>query len=253
MDWNKTNLKERIFTTLIGVPLFIIILYIGSYVLLLSLALISFIAFYEAMKIYEIDTVINIATGFFLLVFIFLAIVEKNYYFAIAPLLLIPVVWLTSDSKKSLQVITTGYYVSLLMFLYLISEISFKLALAVIVTVWVFDIASYLGGAKYGKHKMNPSVSPGKSYEGFMFGLVGALISGLIMFYFKGVVASILFSLLIVFLALSGDFLESKIKRIANVKDSSKIVVGHGGVLDRFDSLLIVSPIIYLIATFTNI
>lgn len=113
-------------------------------------------------------------------------------------------------------------------------------ALIVLVATWATDVGAYLGGMAFGRHKMAPSISPGKSWEGAVSGVCLALIVGAVSSRYFGIpvwfgVAS---GLVLSVLAELGDLVESLLKRWARVKDSGKVLPGHGGVLDRFDSLL---------------
>lgn len=132
------------------------------------------------------------------------------------------------------------------------------LLLALFIAIWVNDTGAYivgslLGKRKAGNHKMFPRVSPAKSWEGLIGGYIFTLIAGYV-FYRVGWVESIWMSL-ILSLAIStfgtlGDLMESLMKRTIGVKDSGRFMPGHGGVLDRFDSLLLATPIVYLILSF---
>ncbi len=116
-------------------------------------------------------------------------------------------------------------------------------------TVWSCDTAAYFGGKGLGKHKLAPAISPGKTKEGALFGIIGALFAAVIIHYIF-LPALDLFDLLVMALMVGilgqlGDLFESMLKRSAGLKDTSTIIPGHGGVLDRFDSLLFVSPWVY--------
>lgn len=111
------------------------------------------------------------------------------------------------------------------------------------------DTGAYFAGRKFGKRKIAPSVSPGKTVEGTLGGVVVCVISGLVVNYGFGSPLSsdwtILFALFVSAAAIFGDLVESAIKRGVGIKDSGAIVPGHGGVLDRFDSLIFVFPVSY--------
>jgi phosphatidate cytidylyltransferase len=110
--------------------------------------------------------------------------------------------------------------------------------------VWGNDVFAYLTGITLGKHKMAPRISPKKSWEGFAGGIVGAMAMGALGSYVVGGHLGMWLGLAVVVAITSvfGDFVESMFKREAGVKDSGKIIPGHGGILDRFDALLISSP-----------
>ena len=117
--------------------------------------------------------------------------------------------------------------------------------------VWGNDVFAYLTGVTLGKHKMCPRISPKKSWEGFVGGIVGAMAMGAIGSYVVGGGLGMWLglSLVVAITSVFGDLVESMFKREAGIKDSGKIMPGHGGVLDRFDALLISSPFafVYLI------
>jgi phosphatidate cytidylyltransferase len=110
--------------------------------------------------------------------------------------------------------------------------------------VWGNDVFAYLTGITIGKHKMAPRISPKKSWEGFAGGIVGAMAMGALGSYVVGGHLGMWLGLAVVVAITSvfGDLVESMFKREAGVKDSGKIIPGHGGILDRFDALLISSP-----------
>ena len=110
------------------------------------------------------------------------------------------------------------------------------------------DTFAYFVGVKFGKHKLIPKVSPKKSVEGAVGGIVGSLLLSLIFMYFTKINinwATIPFLILASVASEIGDLIASKLKRYAGIKDFGNILPGHGGVLDRFDSIILVSPVIY--------
>lgn len=115
--------------------------------------------------------------------------------------------------------------------------------------IWGNDTFAYLVGSMIGKHKMFPNISPKKSWEGFIGGLLGALAVGVLLFYIyegSSLVNWLIYSVMISFFATFGDLFESIIKRKFDVKDSGTIIPGHGGMLDRFDSFLFAAPAAYI-------
>lgn len=143
--------------------------------------------------------------------------------------------------------------------------------LSIFCLVWMADIAAYFGGKAFGKRKLAPAISPGKSWEGVWSGLVGVLVLGFIWVHgideHVGVDSLSLFSRLVhgmglisllalVFLAamsVVGDLFESLIKRAVGAKDSSQLLPGHGGVLDRVDALLPVFPLALALSSLSPI
>ncbi len=122
------------------------------------------------------------------------------------------------------------------------------LILAVMVLVWGADIGAYFSGKAFGKRKLAPQVSPGKSWEGVYGGLLLCLAMTLVLGLTQGwsvgrLFASLLGAAVLVFISVVGDLTESMFKRQAGIKDSSNLLPGHGGVLDRIDSLTAALPV----------
>jgi phosphatidate cytidylyltransferase len=126
--------------------------------------------------------------------------------------------------------------------------------LSVLVMIWICDSAAYYGGRVVGKHKLFPRVSPNKTWEGAFFGFISAVIVAIATKYlvleYLSVGSAIVLGVIVGVFGQLGDLIESLLKRDAGVKDSSNLIPGHGGVLDRFDSLLLVSPLVYLYLDF---
>ncbi|MEG0016767.1 MAG: phosphatidate cytidylyltransferase [Gordonibacter sp.] len=119
------------------------------------------------------------------------------------------------------------------------------LVLGIFLSVWANDSFAYLVGSKFGKHKLAPRTSPKKSWEGFFAGLAGSAVFWCLMTFIPGVAMSIpqaiLFGLISGLVGVLGDLAESRIKRNSGFKDSGTIMPGHGGLLDRCDSLFLVA------------
>jgi phosphatidate cytidylyltransferase len=131
------------------------------------------------------------------------------------------------------------------------------LMFAIFILLWVNDSAAYIVGSlmakrKGGNHKMFPRVSPAKSWEGLIGGFIVDLIAGYVFYRIgwtadMGLVNSLLLALAAGVFGTLGDLMESLLKRTIGVKDSGKFMPGHGGVLDRFDSLMLAVPMIYFL------
>ena len=128
------------------------------------------------------------------------------------------------------------------------------LVLLIYASVWANDSFAYLVGCKFGKHKLAPRISPKKSWEGFVAGLAGSMLVWCVMTFVPGVTMSIPmalgFGLLCGLMSVLGDLAESRIKRNAGFKDSGTIMPGHGGLLDRCDSLFLaaITAVILLVS-----
>lgn len=115
--------------------------------------------------------------------------------------------------------------------------------------VWATDVLAYFVGSLIGRHKLKPSLSPGKTVEGGAGGLVGGILAA----WFLGIPLGLSpglrlgLGIAVAVLGQTGDLAESALKRYAGVKDSGRLLPGHGGVLDRFDSTLVAAPLVYYI------
>lgn len=132
-------------------------------------------------------------------------------------------------------------------------ENGFYALLFLFVLIWGADIGAYFVGRKWGKHKLAPTVSPGKSVEGFFAALGSAIIIALLAAWFTSISIQIwpwcvLIALVTVAFSVIGDLFESMLKRQAGLKDSGKLLPGHGGLLDRIDSLTAAAPVFVFVA-----
>lgn len=127
------------------------------------------------------------------------------------------------------------------------------LLLALFVTIWVNDSGAYIIGVSFGKNRLFERISPKKSWEGFFGGAAFALLSAYIFSIYLpylNVWKWFIFSEIIVIAGTYGDLFESLLKRNLNIKDSGNTIPGHGGILDRFDSMIFAAPAVYFYLTF---
>lgn len=126
--------------------------------------------------------------------------------------------------------------------------------LALLASIWVCDSAAYFVGTRFGRHKLLERVSPKKTWEGATAGFLAAIIAfagaRVLFLPYMSPATAIVCGGLVGLFGQMGDLVESLLKRDAGVKDSSDLIPGHGGVLDRFDSLIFVSPLVYLYLDF---
>ncbi len=122
--------------------------------------------------------------------------------------------------------------------------------ISVFAIIWICDTAAFHFGKAMGKHKLFPRVSPNKSWEGAIFGFIFAILTAIAAKYlvldYLSLGSAIIVGVIVGVFGQLGDLTESLLKRDAGVKDSSTLIPGHGGAFDRFDSLLLVSPLVYL-------
>jgi phosphatidate cytidylyltransferase len=131
-----------------------------------------------------------------------------------------------------------------------------KIVISIFILIWTNDTFAYIVGKSIGKHKLLEKISPKKTIEGFIGGMLFAVLAGFLIskYYFQpkphyyktSVLIWTVSGAIISIFSTLGDLIESKFKRIAQVKDSGKIMPGHGGILDRLDSVIFVAPFVFL-------
>jgi len=161
----------------------------------------------------------------------------------IAGLLTLIPLWLALNTLRSAQYAESTHFGSVLI-------------LVVLGIVWSADVGAYFTGKSFGKHKLMPKVSPNKTIEGLAGGVVASIIFVLAFCHFTGVDFAVwpIYAVMTAFIALFsavGDLLESMFKREAGLKDSGRCLPGHGGILDRIDSLTAAAPMFVMCYAWT--
>ncbi len=163
---------------------------------------------------------------------------------------------------RTISLLFTGYFYTVVFPLFLfnilsIQELGLKLFISTLIITFSCDIFAYVFGRAFGKKLILPSVSPKKTFAGALGGLTASTISSfLLLTHFFDIttpIYSIIIGLACGIATQTGDFFASSLKRISGVKDSGKIMPGHGGVLDRFDGLYFSGPVFYIIFELFNI
>lgn len=267
-------LRTRILTALCLAIVLLAVLLSGSFAAFSVLMVVFFAgASWENFRLFENRYPVPYAIVCTLLfaVFIYTAI-ESVYigfaffsvvawFFCLAPSMAFPLPGKHSPGDRFFELL---YYVSIfssfLAFLYLYRH-SLVLLLSVLVLVNIADIGAYFAGRTFGRHKLAPSISPGKTWEGAIGGLFAAILFAAGTVFIPALENSItvrvyqafgwagmgLAVILLTGMSILGDLLESRLKRRRGFKDSSNLLPGHGGVLDRIDSLIPVLPLTVLI------
>ncbi|MGV3465851.1 MAG: phosphatidate cytidylyltransferase [Heyndrickxia sp.] len=256
-------MKQRIITAIIAAAIFIPIVIWGGLPFTVLVYLLAFVALGEALKMSKLKIISFpgiisfIMLGIFLIPHPYIEVVEKfglskmDYiYFGLLLLLCY-----TVASKNRYTITNASFMFLSIFYVYLgfynflyIREHGLTLILYSLFIIWATDSGAYFIGRAIGKRKLWPEISPNKTVEGFIGGIVCALIVGVLFSLFSNIPASMV-KLIIITAILSvfgqmGDLVESALKRHFDVKDSGRILPGHGGILDRFDSLLFVWPLI---------
>lgn len=251
-------MRERVITGLILTVIFIITTWIGGYVFEISMLIFTILGIYELTKMFsekkEIEYfsfILNTlyAVAMYVSCFIF---DMKNIHYIMTLYLAILFFTYVINSKenlgKMLKTMLVGMYV-VLGFHYMMELNGTYLVWLIYILSFMTDIFAYFVGRAFGKHKLCPTISPNKTIEGAVGGLIGALIIASLYFGFIGEPISIstcIFFIIVSIFSMFGDLFASKMKREYGIKDYGKIFPGHGGVMDRFDSLLFVAIAIHL-------
>jgi len=275
------ELHKRILVAFFGIPLIIGIIYFGSLIFTLGIILISSFTIWEFYSIVEKKNAKpNKLWGSFFNI-LFILITYLGFYSIHFNQILILAIIIFIIGALSLQIFSTNHnaimnisatiggvaYITLFFIcLLLVREFNFffdsilniepmSLVYAFIISIWICDTFAYFLGIKFGKHKLIPHISPKKSWEGAVAGFLGAILSMLFFEYVFlniGILNSLFIGIIVGIGGQIGDLAESQLKRDAGIKDSSTILPGHGGFLDRFDSILFVSPLVLVYLLLLN-
>lgn len=272
------NLTQRVLTAVVAVPLLCLVFYLGGLPFLILVLGIIFIGGLEFFKLLEAKTIPS-ERGLGLVSSLVLGVAACFGYFHLAvmfPAVIVAALILQlrkQDLSNSIIITGTtvfgiiyiGWFLSHAVLLRNIENIpsikaytessqglgdaGFFYIVFVVACVFLNDSGAYFAGKWKGKRKLIPRISPGKTVEGTVGGIATSMLTGLVVnLIFKSPLehrAALLFGLAVGVFAVLGDLVESLVKRSAGVKDSGSILPGHGGMLDRFDSLIFTFPVFY--------
>lgn len=262
--------KTRLLSGIVLVALALILIITGGELLLVSAFVISCIGMYELYRVFAAEKSTLAAAGY-LAAAVYYCNLEWNFipdilmlFMAFIILLMFVYVFAYPKyhSRQVMAVFFGLFYVAVMLsYVYRIRELSRGLYLAFLVFLcsWGCDTCAYCVGILIGRHKMSPKLSPKKSVEGAVGGVVGAaLLTALYSFAFRaqmeidaaeiGILAVI--AAVAALISMVGDLTASAIKRNYDIKDYGHLIPGHGGILDRFDSVIITAPIIFYLARY---
>lgn len=261
---NSKKAKEmftRIIVALILIPLALfLIIKAHPYIFFATVLLISILGTSEFIKLMKNDNIplytsliwlssVAIPSVIYFLGFQFFVAVS----FFILFILFVLKMFSNNPTEKVAEEVSYNFFAIMFVpffitFLALLKNIGFEWVLFLCFVVWASDSFAYFTGVAIGKHKLIPKVSPGKSIEGLIGGTIGAMIVGAGFNYYilhESWIFMAIVTIDVIVAGVIGDLIESMLKRSANIKDSGTILPGHGGILDRFDSLLIAGPVLY--------
>ncbi len=251
---------KRTISALIGAPIFLGLIYLGGLYTAFLVAVLTLFALREFMQIGEkmgIRTWSKLTT---LVTVIWLAslmiggpewmVTVLVFWLLIALGRLALTYPKTSLYEAGFNILAVLYSVVLLSHLYLLRQLpnGTEWTFLTIFLVWATDTGAYLIGRQFGSHLLAPQVSPKKTVEGSLGGLLFSVVVALVFSSTAGGGTWIIYIFLAIIIGISsqvGDLFESALKRSAGVKDSGRLIPGHGGILDRFDSLIFALPLMY--------
>lgn len=262
--------KTRLLSGIILVILALIVIISGGYVTLLSLLAISLIGMYELYRVFQLEKTPLAMVSYAMAVLFYVgkllpfAVVFEPMMLVMLFLILLMFVYVFSYPKyeaKDVMAIFFGLFYVAVMLSYVyqirVLENGVYLAFLIFICSWGCDTCAYCVGVLIGKHKMAPVLSPKKSIEGAVGGVVGtALLTVIYTSVFRTqmgmdtrtIIILAAISAVAALISMVGDLTASAIKRNYDIKDYGTLIPGHGGIMDRFDSMMITAPIIYYLA-----
>lgn len=255
----KLVLYLRVLSAAVGIPVIIYAAWRGGLLLLSVIGVIMLLGIFEMFKILKSLNVRpnkTLTWGGALLLLAVAYFQEWSYVGIVLTVLLILHLlslirhypeYTPGDSAAGLF---TTLYLSLLIYIYIISTLpnGKHWIFIMLLGTWASDTFAYFVGRSFGRHKLTPNLSPKKTWEGAVGGVLGTILT--VYIYSKFFISlppgiAVLLGVLISTASQVGDLIESTLKRQAKIKDSGTIIPGHGGVLDRFDSMLLSAPLVY--------
>ena len=263
-------MKQRVISGAVLVVILAITFYFGGIVTCGLMALVSLVGNMELLRVYGVNKKTPGIVCYLATVLYYIAIyldrmdiiVPMMVIYLLVMLAVYVLTFPTYSDKQIMAAFMDFFYVSVMLsFVYLIRNMEHGLVLVLLIFVssWINDTCAYFVGRALGKHKMAPVLSPKKSIEGLIGGIVGAGVFGAVfgILFDKYVdtmnYAPLLFAVVGAVGALPaviGDLAASAIKRNNDIKDYGKLIPGHGGILDRFDSIIFTAPIIYYLLVY---
>ena len=246
---------KRILSSFFLIFVALISLFSNYYILTVIMILLISILTYEWINITEkIDNKLIFITRISINIIIFMLSILNITWSLLFYLIITSInIFAKNTSKINIIYIHLGplYICFPLIFLYSIylsSSKGVELVFWCLLVVWFTDTFAYLGGNIFKGKKIIPNISPNKTWSGFLSGLVGAVLISIVIFFYnkEDIYYAVIFGFLASLIAQLGDLFESYIKRVHSVKNSSNLIPGHGGMLDRLDSLLATSCLVFI-------
>ena len=255
-----SNTLKRILISVIAIPLILYASYAGGYPFFTFCLLLQTLSLYELLKMFDSKELTPLLYfSLFVSVVIFVGFVFFKEFFCIILLLSIFSVVIVEALRKEKnkiknagQVFFGFVYITFPFALFYKLDKNYIYVYLLFLLIWANDSFAFFGGKYFGKHKFS-RISPNKTVEGLISGFIFTIITSLVFHLIVNDVTitdSLVVGVLVGIFGPAGDLFESYLKRFTNVKDSSNIIPGHGGILDRFDSLIVCVPIVYIYFTY---
>ncbi len=256
-------MKTRLISSIVGIIIFILLLLAPSIVFTTAILFVNLLAIYELTRAIKLNKKILLFINYLLVIISYILYYYKFlsldicYVVLLSYIVVMLITYLLSKNIKISEIYCYGMatiiLTSLIILFAFLKDRSIYYFLLVFVIAWSSDIFAYFGGKLFGKNKLAPIVSPNKTIEGSISGILFALI--FVIVYSKLIPGELNFNNIeLIFIAIIGsvlgqfgDLIASKIKREYDVKDYGNIIPGHGGILDRFDSSMFIAPLIFTI------
>lgn len=253
-------MKTRVLTAIAALIIFLPLLYLGGDYFKYTTFALGVMAMYEIVKMTfkRLDMVVLTISGLGgALIYLNDEILGLSQY-VIVYLLVIGMLATVVVSGHKIKLVeigsiifVTGYIFIGFYSLYMLRNLSLAHVGYLLLTIWFTDSFAYFGGMKFGKNKLSPNISPNKSIEGSVIGSLSSIAIALLFYFttniFSNLAIAIGVTLIVSVIGQFGDLIESAYKREYGVKDSSNLLPGHGGIFDRFDSVILSAPCLILL------
>lgn len=260
-------MKTRIISAIVLLPILLLTLYLGGTVLKLNLLFLSLVGIYEFYRAVNGKHLKINYFGYIFTICYYAFLDTEDVMLSILMLMVFTLVLfcyaVLTYPKTNITIVSTTllgvmYVPILFSYVYYVRALDDGLIYVwlILISAFATDTFAYFSGLTFGKHKLVPQLSPHKTIEGSIGGIIGAVVTsaiyGLIVAHYVPTFTHemIITVIIIVFFgsifSQFGDLTASSIKRYTNIKDFGKLIPGHGGVLDRFDSVLFTAPVVYL-------
>ena len=262
-------MRTRIISGLTLTALLLAGLFFGGWAFRLLLVLVSVLAVYEVQKMFRSADIEPVAFPVYCFISAFCCLIgylPTDVLFAAWAVLLLAYLAISIFGNRSMPDLLASLYICVYPTIFLCSiafnyfgmerSVSFTASILTFASPSICDTFAYFGGTLMGKRKLCPGISPKKTVAGSIFALLGGIVSSIVLIYLQHFWQSTIGSSLLLFAGLMigifsqlGDLYASKLKRLVNIKDFSNLIPGHGGIMDRLDSILISSLVVTILFT----